>query len=86
MTRVAAEREMNTSSSHSLAYDIARTVEVYQARTAHPLSHSLRALTAYTVARLPRCGASHDDIKRQGVDILALLSASTRFTDVVNGT
>jgi len=77
MPRVAAEREMNTSIPILWSNDVARTVEVYQARTAHPSPYPLLALTTHTVAFLSCCGASHDDIKRQGFDILA----STEFID-----
>ena len=60
------------------AYDVARTVEVYQTRLAlrcPTLSSHLPHM--YTVGLLPRCGAPHGDIKRQGADIFA----STEFND-----
>ena len=80
MSRIAAEREMNTSRPVLWPYDVARSMEVYQARSTHPLSHSLLTLVTYAVALLPRCGTSHGDIKRQEIDILA----STAYIDTFN--
>ncbi len=51
--------------------DVARAVEVYQARRANLISRSLLALLAYTVALLPRCGAADDNDKQQGFNIPA---------------
>jgi hypothetical protein len=70
MSRIAAEREVNTNRPILWPYDVGGTVEVYHAGRNHPHSHSLLALITYTVALLPCYGASHDDIKRQGPNIL----------------
>lgn len=51
--------------------DIARAVEVYQARRAYLISRSLLALLAYPVAFLPRCGPADDNDKQQGFNIPA---------------
>jgi len=51
--------------------DVARAVEVYQARGACLISHPLLALLAYTVALLPSCGTADNDIKQQGFNALS---------------
>ena len=51
--------------------DVARAVEVYQARRACLISHPLLTLLAYTVAFLPRCGTADSDDKLQGFNTLA---------------
>ena len=51
--------------------DVARAVEVYQARRAYLNSRSLLALLAYTVALLPRRGPADDNDKQQGFNIPA---------------
>jgi hypothetical protein len=51
--------------------DVARAVEVYQARRACLISHPLLAFTAYRVIFLPRCGAADDDDKQQRFSTLA---------------
>ena len=43
--------------------DVARAVEVYQARRVYLISHPLLALPTYMVALLPRCGAADGDDK-----------------------
>ena len=69
--RVTREGEMDLNYSILWSEDVARGVEVYQARSACPISHPLLALLAYTVALLPRCGAADDDEKQQGCNTLA---------------
>ena len=71
VARVAGEREMNLNHSMPCHDDVARAVEVYQARRAHLISHPLLALLAYTVVLLPRCGAADSDDKQQEFNTLA---------------
>jgi len=71
VSRVAREGEMDLNRSTLWSEDVARAVEVYQARRACLPSHPLLALLAYTVVLLPRCGAADDDDKKQGSTTLA---------------
>ena len=73
MSRIAAEGEVNVNGSIPWLDDVARTIEVYQARVVHLLAQSLHALRAYMVALLLRCGATYDDIEHQGNDILVII-------------
>ena len=70
MSRIAAEREVYVNSSILWSDDVARTVEVYQARATHLLSQSLRTMIAYMDALLLRCGAAYDDIEHEGNNLL----------------
>ena len=71
VSRVAREGEMDSNHSTLRREDVARAMEVYQARRACLVSYPLLALIAYTVALPPRCGAADDDDKQQGFNTLA---------------
>ena len=71
VSRVAGKREMNLNHSTSCREDVARAVEVYQARRARLISHPLPALLTYAAVLLPRCGTADGDDKQQGFDTLA---------------
>lgn len=62
---------MNLNHSTPCREDVARAMEVYQARRAHLISHPLLTLLAYTAVFLPRCGAADGDDKQQGFNTLA---------------
>ena len=53
--------------NHSMLWseDVARAVEVYQVRRTYLISYPLLAMLAYTVALLPRCGATDGGDKQQ---------------------
>ena len=62
---------MDLNNSTLWSEDVARAMEVYQARRVYLISHPLLALLAYMVALLPRCGAADGDVKQQGFNTLA---------------
>ena len=73
VSRVASEGEMDLNYSALWSKDVARAVEVYQARRACLSSHPILALLAYTIALLPRYGAEDDDSKQQRSNTLAYI-------------
>jgi len=56
---------MDLNDSTLWSEDVAGAVEVYHARSACFVSHSLLALPAYGVVLLPRCRAADGDGKQQ---------------------
>jgi len=61
VSRVAREGEMDLNRSILCGEDVARAVEVYQARKAYLISHPRLAFLAYTVVLLLRCGTADGD-------------------------